>query len=60
MTIVLVTRVENDCVGKPERIEFASFAAANDYADSIEALKKGGRNGLVGCIKVANKIKRVF
>ena len=54
MTTVLVTRVFDSELGETKRKEFDDLAAANDYVDRLRP------DGVVGCVKVGDKIKRVF
>jgi hypothetical protein len=55
MTIVLVTRIKDDIVGDPVRVDCRDYDAAKDVARDY-----AGRMGYVGCIKVKGKIKWVF
>jgi len=54
MAIVLVSLVKDDCVSEPNSYKCADLAAANKLADEWAG------PGYVGCVKVKDKIKRVF
>ena len=60
MAHVLVTLVEDGCLGDTDRIDCKDLAAANDLADSIESNAWLPGISCVGCVKVGDKIKRVF
>ena len=51
---VLVTRIMGDHLGRTVRKDFDSLEQANDYADLLRP------DGVVVCVKVGDKIKRVL
>lgn len=60
MTHVLVTLICDGEMGDTDRIDCADLAEANALADSFEDTVWKDHAGYVGCVKVNDKIKRVF
>ena len=54
MTTVLFTRIRDGELGETVTRHFDDLEAANNYVDCMIP------DGYVGCIKVGDKIKRVF
>ena len=54
MTTVLITRIFAGELGETKERSFDDLAAANDFVDRLRP------DGVVGCVKVNDKIKRVF
>jgi hypothetical protein len=60
MAHVLVTLIEDGCMGSTDRIDCKDLASAEALADSFENTEMKRGIGCVGCVKVGDKIKRVF
>jgi len=54
MVTVLVTRIWPDKLGNTVPHDFDDLAAANEYADRLRT------DGLIVCVKVGKRIKRVL
>jgi len=60
MTFVLVTSIVNGELNETHRIDCADLSEANDLIESMENTELAAGHGYVGCVKVGDKIKRVF
>ena len=60
MTHVLVTSIVNGELNQTHRIDCKDLSEAAGIVESMENTELARGHGYVGCIKVGDKIKRVF